>query len=373
MKFEKVIGQEEIKSKLRQSYQNNRLSHAYLFYGIPGTGKLAIAIAFAQYLSCENKTETDSCGVCPSCKKYEKLIHPDLHFVFPVVSAGSKKPISDSYIAQWREMVIMDPYFSYNEWMSKLESENKQGNIYSEESAEILKKLNLKTFESEFKVMIIWLPEKMNNSCANKLLKILEEPPQSTVFILVSDNREDVLPTILSRTQPVKILGIEDEILQQALIERFNIDETTAGDIVKISNGSVFEAKEQIVTSEENKFNLSQFIRLMRLCYARKIDDALKWAEEMSKTGRERQKSFLHYCSVLLRENFIFNFKQKEIIYMTKEETDFAVNFAKFVNSENVKDLSIVFNEAYYHIERNGNAKIILTDSAFRIMKVIKK
>lgn len=373
MKFEKVTGQIEIKEKLRQSYYNNRLSHSYLFYGIPGTGKLALALSFAQFLSCENKKETDSCGECPSCKKYEKLIHPDLHFVFPVITTSGKKSVSDTYISQWREMVLEDPYFSYNEWMVKLESENKQGSIYSDESAEIIKKLNLKTFESDYKVMIIWLPEKMNNSCANKLLKILEEPPQNTVFILVSDNREDVLPTIKSRTQPVKILGIEEDILKHALIDKYGIDEQRAIDIVNISNGSMLEAKEQISASEENKFNLAQFVNLMRLGYSRKINDALKWADQMSKTGREKQKNFLNYCSVLIRENFVYNYKQTTITYMTKAEEEFASNFARFVNASNVDDLAEIFNQAYYHIERNGNSKIIFTDSAFKIMKVIRK
>jgi len=373
MKFGKVIGQNDIKEKLRQSYHSNRLSHSYLFYGIPGTGKLALAIAFAQYLSCEDKSETDSCGVCPSCKKYEKLIHPDLHFVFPVTKSGSLKPISDSFISQWREIILDDPYFSYNEWLAKLQVENKQGSIYAEESSEILRKLNLKTFESDYKIMIIWLPEKMNISCANKLLKILEEPPQNTVFILVCDKREEVLPTILSRTQPVKILGIEDEVLCQAISEKYSISADTAADIVKISNGSFLEAKEQIVTSAENQFNFSQFVRLMRLTYARKIEDAIKWAEELAKAGRERQKSFLNYSAILLRENFIYNFNRKEIVYMTKEEADFASNFAKFVNAENVNDLLEIFNIAHFHIERNGNAKMVFTDSAFKIMKVIRK
>jgi DNA polymerase-3 subunit delta' len=373
MKFDKVTGQNEIKEKLRQSYYSNRLSHSYLFYGFPGTGKLALAIAFAQFLSCENKSETDSCGECPSCKKYEKLVHPDLHFVFPVITVPGKKSISDMFIQQWREMVLEDSYFSYNEWMAKLESENKQGSIYSDESAEIIKKLNLKTFESDYKIMIIWLPEKMNASCANKLLKILEEPPQNTVFILVSDNREDVLPTILSRTQPVKILAIEDDCLKQELIRRYSINEELANDVIAISNGSLLEAKEQITTSEENKFNLSQFISLMRLSYSRKIDEALKWAEQMSKSGREKQKSFLYYSSVLLRENFVYNYKQKKISYMTKEEEDFASNFAKFVNAENIDDLSEIFNLAHYHIERNGYGKIVFTDMAFKIMKVIRK
>jgi DNA polymerase-3 subunit delta' len=372
MKFEKIIGQNEIKEKLRQSYFSNRLSHSYLFYGISGTGKLSLAIAFAQFLSCENKSETDSCGVCPSCKKYEKLIHPDLHFVFPVISASGKKAISDSYISQWREIVLADPYFSFREWMIKLGSENKQGGIFSDESAEILRKLNLKTFESDFKIMIIWLPEKMNISCANKLLKILEEPPQNTVFMLISDNREDILATIRSRTQPVKILGIDDKSLKQALVEKHNISDQIATDIVKISNGSLLEAEEQISISEETKYNLAQFIKLMRLCYARKIDEALKWAEEISKSGREMQKSFLHYCSVLTRENFVYNYSMSKLNYMTREEEDFAINFSKFVNEKNVGILSEIFNLAHFHIERNGNAKIIFTDTAFNIMKIIR-
>jgi DNA polymerase-3 subunit delta' len=372
MKFEKVIGQYDIKDKLRQSYFDNRVSQAYLFYGIPGTGKLALAIAFAQFLSCENKTETDSCGECPSCKKYEKLIHPDLHFVFPVVSINGKKSISDAYIQQWREIVLNDPYFSYSEWLSMLDSENKQGSIYSDESSEIIKKLNLKTFESQYKIMIIWLPEKMNISCANKLLKILEEPSTDTVFILVSNNHEDVLPTISSRTQPMKILGIEDNCLKNSLIDKFEVDEHTATDIVKISNGSILEAKDQIFTSTENQFNLDQFIILMRLTYSRKIADALKWADNISKIGREKQKNFLYYCLILIRENFIFNLKNKDLNYMTKEETDFAMNFAKFVNPKNAENLLKIFNDAHYHIERNANSKIVLTDFAFQIMKIIR-
>lgn len=373
MKFEKVIGQYEIKEKLTQSFFSNRLSHSYLFYGIPGVGKLSLAIAFAQFLSCENKTETDSCGECPSCKKYEKLIHPDLHFVFPVISGSGKKSISDTYISQWRQIVLEDPYFSFREWMIKLGSENKQGGIYADESSEILRKLNLKTFESDFKIMIIWLPEKMNISCANKLLKILEEPPHNTVFILVSDNNENILTTIRSRTQPVKILGIDDVPLKDFLINKYNIDEERAADIVKISNGSLLEAEEQITLSEETRYNLEQFIKLMRIAYSRKVDEAMKWAEDISKTGREAQKSFLHYCSILLRENFVYNYKLSLLNYMTHEEEDFAKNFAKFITIKNVSVLSELFNLAHFHIERNGNAKIIFTDITFNIMKTLKK
>lgn len=373
MKFEKVIGQNNIKDKLRQSYFDNRVSQAYLFYGIPGIGKLALAIAFGQFLSCENKTDLDSCGECPSCKKYEKLIHPDLHFVFPVISSTGKKSISDAFIQQWRDIVLNDPYFSYNEWLLSLDSENKQGSIYSDESAEIIRKLNLKTFESEYKVMIIWLPEKMNISCANKLLKILEEPSKDTVFILVSNDKESVLPTIVSRTQPIKILGIEETVLKNTLINKFDIEGQKADDIISISNGSMLEAKSMIMTNAETQYNLSQFVSLMRITYSRKIADILKWADNLSKIGREKQKDLINYCLVLIRENYIYNYNHKELNYMTKDEADFAANFARFINPQNADSILQIFNDAYYHIERNANSKIVLTDSAFKIMKVIRK
>lgn len=373
MKFEKIIGQQHIKQKLIQAYKDNRVSHSYLFYGNPGVGKLALAIAFAQYISCTNKTENDSCGECPSCKKYEKLIHPDLHFVFPVISNPKKKSISDNYIQEWRNKVLEDPYFTYNEWLFSIADENKQGSIFADESVEIAKKINLKTFESDYKCMIIWLPERMNSTCANKLLKILEEPPQNTIIFSVSDNNEEILPTIRSRTQPVKILGIADNELKNAIIEQYNIDEQLANDIVNISNGSLFEARKQIITNDETEYNFTKFTELMRLCYGYKIPDAINLSEELSKISREKQKSFLYYSLVLLRENFVYNSKIKQINYLTKTESEFSQKFARFVNKANINDLMQIFEEAHYHIERNVNSKLVFTDVAFKIMKVIKK
>ncbi|MDD2634789.1 MAG: DNA polymerase III subunit delta [Bacteroidales bacterium] len=373
MKFEKVIGQHEIKEKLIQAYYDNRVSHSYLFYGSSGVGKLALAIAFAQYMSCTNKTDTDSCGECPSCKKFEKLIHPDLHFVFPVISVPRKKSISDNFISEWRAKVLEDAYFTYNDWLLSIASDNKQGSIFADESSEIAKKLNLKTFESDYKFMIIWLPERMNSSCANKLLKILEEPPQNTIIISVSDNREDILPTIKSRTQPVKILGIEDNLLKKAIISKYGIDESKATDIVKISNGSLVEARNQIITNDETEYNFSKFTSLMRTCYSRNIQEAISLADHLAKNPRERQKSFLYYCLVLLRENFVYNANLESVLYMTKSEMDFSKKFARFVNKSNVNDLVKIVEEAYYHIERNVNAKIVFTDTAFKIMKIIRK
>lgn len=374
MRFSEVIGQDEIKEKLLQAYHSNRISHAYLFYGQAGIGKLALALSFAQFLSCEHKTQDDSCGICSSCVKYQKLVHPDLHFVFPIVSIPNKKSISDNFISQWREQILQtSAYMSYNEWITSISAESKQGNIYAEESNEILRKLNLKSYESQYKIMIIWLPEKMNIACSNKLLKILEEPPQETIFILVTNNREEVLPTIVSRTQPVKILGIETDKLKTYLESKYNIEPEIAEDISIISNGSYSEAKEQILASEDNRYNLNQFIDFMKICYTRDNIEAIKWSAEIAKIGREKQKFFLYYSLIMIRENFVLNFNEQKILQMTKEEMKFAVKFSKLINVNNVSELTEEFNLAYQHIERNGSAKIIFTDLAFKIMELIRK
>jgi len=373
MRFKDVIGQDEIKSRLVQAYKDNRVSHSYLFYGAPGVGKMALAIAFAQYLSCENKEENDSCGHCPSCLKYEKLIHPDLHFVFPYITSSSSqnKAVSDTYIDLWRPMVNKSPYFSYRDWTNNLQSENKQCQIYAAESSEIIKKVSLKTYESDYKVMIIWLPEKMNTECANKILKVLEEPPLNTVFMLVSNNREDILPTIQSRTQPVKVLGIADEPLRLALVEKFGISEAEAADVVKISNGSFLEARQQIEQDEENAFNFDNFKSLMRICYKYDVVSAFDFAKSISKLSRERQKSFINYCLIMVRENFVRNVNA-DVAYLTKEEEDFSVNFSRCINERNIDSYTTIFNDSYYQIERNGNSEIIFTDTAFNIMKIIR-
>ena len=373
MRFKDVIGQDEIKSRLVQAYKDNRVSHSYLFYGAPGVGKMALAIAFAQYLSCENKEDGDSCGHCPSCLKYEKLVHPDLHFVFPYITSSNSqnKAVSDTYIDLWRPMVNNSPYFSYRDWTNNLQSENKQCQIYAAESAEIIKKVSLKTYESDYKVMIIWLPEKMNTECANKILKVLEEPPHNTVFLLVSNSREDILPTIQSRTQPVKVLGIADEPLKQALVEKFGISESEAADVVKISNGSFLEARQQIEQDEENAFNFDNFKSLMRICYKYDVVSTFDFAKSISKLSRERQKSFINYCLIMVRENFVRNVNS-DVAYLTKEEEEFSVNFSRCINERNIDSYITILNDTYYQIERNGNSEIIFTDTAFNIMKIIR-
>ncbi len=372
MKFSEVIGQEELKSKLIQSVKDNRVSHAQLFYGPSGTGKLAIALAYAQYIACTDKQENDSCGVCNSCKKYSKLIHPDLHFVFPVITQQGKQSISDSFINQWREKLIDNAYFTYESWLETIKAENKQGSIYKDEAKEILRKLNLKTFESEFKVMIIWLPEKMNTTAANKLLKIIEEPPQKTLFILISEHREEVLPTISSRTQPIKIRRLTNDEIATALNKRESIDLQRAMLISKLAGGSYIQALYHVQASESRTNHFNYFVKLMRLAYQRNVKELLDLAKDITDEGREKQKAFLSYCLKMIRENFILNNNVSELNMLLEPEQDFAKNFSKFITQANVYKITEEIEVAYYHISRNVNSRIVLTDLFFTIMQLLR-
>ena len=373
MQFKDIIGQEGTKSRFIQSVNADRVSHAQLIVGEKGVGKLAMAIAFAQYISCQNKQANDSCGECPSCKKYQKLIHPDLHFVFPVVKGkGVSNPVSDTYIKQWRTQVLSNPYFDLNEWYASLGVENAQGMIYSNESNEIIKKLNLKTYESDYKIMIIWLPEKMHASCANKLLKLIEEPPSKTIFFLVSEEPNRILQTIRSRAQMMKIPRIEKEALSLALKSEYNLSDTELNNLVRLSEGSYQKARTLIKNSDENAFNFDRFVNIMRICYARNVLDLMTWSEEISAIGRERQKSFLQYCLKMIRENFILNLKQNEMTFLNGEEMNFSQRFSPFINEDNVWQIADELTKAYNDIERNGNAKIIFLDLSLRWIKLLR-
>jgi len=375
MQFKEIVGQKSIKEKLIHTIKENRVSHALLFLGTEGSGNLALAIAYAQYISCGNKQENDSCGVCPSCIKFKKLVHPDLHFVYPVSTSKSvkKDPVSDDYISQWRETIVGNPYINQNKWYEIIDVENKQGIISKNESYEILKKLNLKTFESEYKIMIIWLPEKMNAFAANKLLKLIEEPPAKTLFLLVSENSEHIIPTILSRTQLVKIPRVDKESMQNALCDLYGLAPEKAADIVHLANGNYFEAQNLIDSSEENYFNFDQFTKFMRLAYQRNVIEMISWVDEISTIGREKQKNFLAYSIRLVRENFMLNMKNRELVYLTKKEQEFSDKFSQFINHENVQQLYQVMNRAYADIEMNAYNKIVFLDMALKIIKLIRK
>lgn len=375
MQFKEVVGHKYIKEKLIYTVKENRVSHAQLFLGPEGSGNLALAIAYAQYLSCDNKQENDSCGVCPSCLKYKKLVHPDLHFVYPVATSKSvkKDPVSDDYIEQWRETIIENPYINQNRWYEIIDVENKQGIINKNESVEILRKLNLKTFESDYKIMIIWLPEKMNAYAANKLLKLIEEPPEKTLFLLVSENSELIIPTILSRTQLIKIPKIDQESMLSALTDQLGLDPQKANDIVHLANGNFFEAQNILYKTDEEHYNFEQFTTLMRLSYQRKIIDLIEWVDEVSRLGREKQKGFLAYSLRLIRENFMLNIQNKNMVYLTKKELEFSEKFSQFINQENINQLYQVLNRAHADIEMNAYNKIVFLDMALQVVKLIRK
>ena len=372
MQFKDIIGHVDIKKQLIKTVNEQRISHAQLFFGPSGTGKLALALAYAQYISCSNKQDSDSCGVCPSCKKYQKLIHPDLHFVFPVISQTGKLSVSDTYITQWREKVLENPYFNLESWLITLGSENKQASIFKDEARAILQKLSLKSFESEFKVMIIWLPEKMNNTVANKLLKIIEEPPQKTLFILISNQREEILPTISSRTQPIKISRLKPDDIASSLQHREGLSSERAFEISKLSGGSYIQALNHINTSQSRLDHFDSFVSLMRLAYQRKGLEVMDWAKTISREGREKQKSFLAFGLRMLRENFVIQQGIDKVNMLLEEEAGFAKKFSTFITPHNINQLSEAFEEAHYHITRNVNSQIVFTDLGFIVMQELR-
>jgi len=385
MLFSEIIGQQEVKKRFIRTVTEQRIPHAQLLRGPEGIGKLGLAIAYAQYICCENRTATDSCGICSSCVKYKKLAHPDLHFVFPVIKPPSRTSVvCDDFIAEFRKMVLDNLYFGVNEWYAKISGDAKQGMIYGNESEEIIRKLSLKTYESEYKIMIIWLPEKMNVTCANKLLKILEEPPEKTVFLLVSNEPDHIITTILSRTQHIHIPRLCETEITNALLNNddLDIEDEDANYAAHIANGSYLNAIAVLNEGDENKQNFERFMMIMRLAWqvGNKKDHASlktlkKWSDDMAAAamGRERQKNFLSYAQRLTRENFILNLQQPELNYLTSSEAGFSQRFSPFINERNVEDIMVEFDLAERQIEQNVNAKMIFFDLTLKIIMLLKK
>ena len=371
MFFKDIIGQKEAKQRLIREVKEGKIAHARSFCGPEGIGKLPLAIAYARYLSCSNPTETDACGTCPNCIKFNKLAHPDLHFVFPVIKKKSKDAVSDDFIAEWRELINQTPYFNLNMWLEEMGAENQQALIYVKESDEIIRKLSLKSSQGGYKIMIIWLPEKMNIECSNKLLKLLEEPPSQTVFLLVSEEPDTLLATIQSRTQRFNLYGIEEEAIVVRLQQQYGIQESDAISIAHRSEGNFLKALEEIHLNEENKIFFELFVNLMRLSYQRKIREMKQWSETLAAMGRERQKHFLTYCQRMIRENFIYNFHDPSLIYLNEEEKNFSSRFAPFINEYNVINIMYELSEAQRHIEQNVNARMVFFDFSLKMIVLL--
>ena len=380
MKFSDVIGQEEAIGRLRQLVEEQRVPSTMMLCGPSGCGKMALAMAFASYLLGERDGEKSLLSDPMAIRNAEAMLknweHPDLHFTYPVIKpagvSADHKMISDDFTREWHEMIAESQYFFIDNWLAKMDAANQQAIIGAGESDELTRKMSLKSSQGGYKVSIIWLPERMNAECANKLLKLLEEPPHQTVFIMVSEEPELLLDTIKSRTQRIDIKKIDDDAIEKALTERRGLDQDVAHRIARIANGNWMRALENLDAGNENRQFLDMFIMLMRLSYQRNIKELKKWSEIASTNyGREKQRRMLNYFSRMVRENFMYNFQQAELCYMTQEEEDFSSKFARFINEANVIEISELLQKARRDIGQNANGKIVFFDLALQMIVLL--
>jgi DNA polymerase-3 subunit delta' len=381
MLFSQILGQDYIKNHLTKSASSGRIPHAQLFVGPEGCGTLAMAIVYAQYILCyntdgENSNGNESCNL-----KFNSISHPDLHFIFPTVTTEDvkTKPKSVDFMADWRQFVAENPYGGLFEWYKILGVQNKQGEIRVDDAQEILKLLSLKSYEGGHKIVIVWMAEKMNVTASNKLLKLLEEPPEKTVFILIAENEEDIIQTILSRCQVLHFGGLSEKVIADSLILKENIEASLADKIAHQSQGNYNKALLLLdEESEELPFE-EWFVSWVRAAFRAKgnaeaIQDLILWSEQIAGLGRETQKKFLNFCIDMFRQALMLNYETKKLVYMETKVPKFQLeNFAPFVNGNNINDIFKELSDAMYHIERNGNAKIILTDLSIKLTRLIHK
>lgn len=381
MLFSEILGQEYIKSHLTQSANLGRIPHAQLFVGPEGSGTLPMAIAYAQYILCsnsngENRGENESCNL-----KFDKISHPDLHFIYPTVSTEDvkNKPKSIDFISDWRAFVLQNPYGGLFDWYTTLGVNNKQGLIRVEDASDIVKTLSLKSYEGGYKVMIIWMADKMNVEASNKLLKLLEEPPEKTVFILISEQEEDIIQTIRSRCQVIHFGVLSESCIAKALVINNKIDHKRAATIAHQAQGNYNKAL-HLCKNEDDEFPFDEwFVTWVRAAFKAKgnaaaIQDLIQWSEQIAGLGRETQKKFLVFCIEMFRQALLLNYETPSLVYLEPKVEKFQLaNFAPFVNGNNIQDIFNELSDAMYHIERNGNAKIILTDLSIKLTRLIHK
>ncbi len=374
MRFDEIIGQQHILNHLKSSADNGRIPHAQLFLGKEGCGTLATAIAYARYLLCSNSTDENSCHI-----KCEKLTHPDLHFAFPVAvnSKVKKHPVSNLFLEEWRNFVKNEPYGNLFNWFQHIGIENKQGQIGVDEAEQIVKSLQLKSYEGGFKVMIIWHAEKMNTSAANKLLKLLEEPPEKTVFILIAEDEEQIINTILSRCQLLHFPVLSEKDIADALMTKENSFLAEASTIAHQAEGNYNKALHLLRHDSNDLIFEKWFILWIRTAFKAKgnaavVENLIEWSDTIAKSGRETQKQFLHYCLQFFRQALLENYKAKELVFLVPEDKSFDLHkFAPFVHGSNILEIEKEVSDAIYHIERNGNAKIILLDLSVKLTKLL--
>lgn len=361
MKFADIAGHTSTIDALRSAVDNGRIPHAVLLTGISGIGKFRLARALAQYIHCHNRTGGDACGRCPSCLQHQKHNNPDLHFVFPILKREGAT-LSNDFLPQWKEMLDQWSYMPPERWNELLQAGNSQPAIYVTESDDIVARASLSAFQENFKIFLIWLPEKLRPEAANKLLKIIEEPYDDTLFILVSNDDSKVLPTISSRTQRFNLLPLSEEEIKRQLTRTYGIDPRTAGMASRLAEGSAADAEEIACHPEELIEFSSLFKEVMRSAYGLRAATMKSLSERVAAMGREKILRFLEYCSRMVRENFIYNMRMPQITLMTPDEEEFSSRFAPFIHEANVETLSEELSRAASDIERNANAKIVLFD-----------
>ncbi len=376
MLFSEVVGQDEIKKSLIQTVKSGRISHAQLFTGSEGSGNLPMALAYAQYINCLNQSDIDSCGKCASCIKFQKLAHPDLNFAYPVATSSKikAKPCSLDYISEWREALLQHPYLEFNNWISHLNIENKQAKIYVKDSDNLLKAVAYKNFEAKYKVVIIWHAEKMNTDAANKLLKLIEEPEPKTLILLLSDDSESIIKTILSRTQQIKFNSIDLKSLSDFIQKEDGLDKEKSDQIAAFSEGNFNIAKKLVQEGGNKSLYFDTFKNWMRICFKGKLPPIIDWVEEISAggMGREERKTFLMYCLRLMRESIIKNYADDSLLRLSEEEKLFLESFSPYIHSHNIMILMDLINKSHYHIERNANPKTVFFNLSVNVIKLLR-
>ncbi|MBA2407430.1 MAG: hypothetical protein H0V65_05495 [Chitinophagales bacterium] len=370
MFFKDVVGQQAIKARLIGSVREQRVSHTQMFLGAEGTGNLSLALAFSQYVNCEKKRDTDSCGICSSCIKAQKLVHPDVHFTFPTIKAKDRNALSSEYMKEWRTAILENPYLNYLDWVTMIADENKQGNISADECREVFSKLSLKVFESEYKVLIVWMPERLGKE-GNILLKLFEEPSDKTLIILVAENQNLLLPTIISRTQVLQIPRIDDQSLIETLEKRYELSRQDAEKIMRHSDGNYREALRLINQVEDN--NQQVFNQWMQLLYRNNVSDLIKWIEDVARIGRENQKSFLRYGLEFLHECIMMQHIGEHHSRLQTEEKRLATWLSQHMQFEDWQEMMRIFDESHYYIERNAHPKILYMNLSLRLRRMISK
>ena len=368
MQFRDIIGQEEVKKHLIQTVKESRVSHAQLFLGPEGSGSLPLALAYAQYITCQSRQPEDSCGECSSCRKYQKLIHPDLHFSYPFF-AKHKEDTATLFISEWREAFLSNPYLNLDEWRSQLEAENKQANINIAECHHIIQKLSLKPFEAEYKVLIMWLPEYLEKE-GNTLLKVIEEPAQKTLFLLVAQNQDQILNTILSRTQLVKINRISDAEVKSYLMKHHQVEEAKAAQMAYLSEGNIHSAL-SFLNGEINN-NFETFVNWLRLCIGNRVVQVIDMVDVLAKLGRENQKNLLRYGIKLIRESIMIISGANILVHLPAAEMEFITKLSLAINLAKAEALVNEMEKSHYHVERNANPRILFLDVSLQFIKILK-